>query len=309
MKEEMLEYCEEMNQGDFLKKFTDVNDLLIATYHLATYGGCEFGCAYCDAWSYSDQAINEKICSYSNLLQQLPEELENIEPGEAIGLNLGDPYQPAEKRFRLTRRTLELLNEYNRPVFILTKSPSVLDDLDLLKQMNADSFAIVATTIVTLSNELLAHLEAGVPPPEERIEMIATFKRAGVPCGFVVNPIIPYLTDGKEAILSLLRTLAKVSPDFIVWDYLWIPNDRHRNRIEDLLGCVDSKVISKFDTLYENHSQPSLDYREEMDRLMIQSCRELGLEPRVPVKLYQDHLNPDKVEKLKERRMAFLEAY
>ena len=302
----MVEYYENSYQGEVFKKFTEINELFIAIYHLATYGGCEFGCAYCDSWSYSDQEINEKICSYSNLLELIPMELRNIKSDEAIGFTLGDPYQPAEKRFRLTRRALELLKEHNRSVFILTKSPSVVDDLDLIKQLNVNSFAIVATTIVTLKNELLSHLESQVPDPKERIEAIAIFKRSGVPCGIVLNPIIPYLTDNKRDILNLLSTVAKAKPDFVIWDYLWIPNDRHRNQIENLLDVIDSKIIKKFNRLYLNKKQPNLEYRRSMDQFLVKSCRQLGLKPRIPNRFYQDHLNPEKVSELKERNLSFL---
>jgi DNA repair photolyase len=301
----MAEYYEDNFNGDILRKFDEINELFISIYNIATYGGCEFGCAYCDAWSYSDQAINKKICSYSNLLKRLPMELENIESDEAIGFTFSDPYQPAEKHFRLTRKTLQLLKKHNRSVFILTKSPSVIDDLDLIREMNKNSFAIVATTIVTLKKELLAHLEYQVPVPEDRINTIGMFKQSGIPSGIVLNPIIPYLTDDRQDIFNLLETVSKISPDFIVWDYLWIPNQRHRKQIENFLSSIDNKIIDKFDALYMNNPQPSYEYRKSMDRFLIESCRKLGLESRIPVKFYKNYLNPEKVLMLKEKQRLF----
>ena len=300
----MAEYLEGSCGDTVFRKFGELNDLLIAVYHIATYGGCEFGCTYCDAWSYSDQPINSKIYSYRDLPGRLPGELKNVEPGEAIGFTLGDPYQPAEKRYRITRRILELLKENGRPVIILTKSPSVREDLELIKEMNADSFAIVATTLVTLDDSLLSRLESRVPAPEERIRTIGTFKKAGIPCGFVLNPVIPYFTDNRQHMFNLLETVAKVSPDFVVWDYLWIPNDRYRKRMVNFLG--DSNIIGKLDALYGNNPQPASEYRGNMDRFLIESCRKLGLEPRIPAGIYQKHLHPGKVLQLKERRTVFL---
>ena len=301
-----MEYVEENYTGDIFRKFNDINELLISVYNLASYGGCEFGCAYCDAWAYSDQPINTKICSYSNLLNRLPAELEMIAPDEAIGFTLGDPYQPIEKKFRRTREILQLMKQCKRPVVILTKSPAVADDRDLIKEMNQDSFAIVATTIVTLNKELTAHLEAQVSAPEDRITTIGTLKRHGIPCGIVLNPIIPYLTDDRQDLFNLLETVSKVVPDFVVWDYLWIPNQRHRKRIEIILDNIDNEIIGKLDALYLNNPQPDAGYRKRMDRFLIESCRELGLEPRIPVRLYRNYLNPDKVSLLKEKRRLFL---
>ena len=302
----MVEYYEDSYQGDILRKFTEINDF-IATYHIRTYGGCEFGCAYCDGWSHSDQAIDEKICSYSNLLERLSSELKSIKSDEAIGLTLSDPYQPAEQHFRLTRKTLELLNNNNRSAVILTKSPLVLDDINLIKKMNVDSFTIVATTIVTLNEDLSALLESKSPDPVDRIELIGKLKSFSIPCGFVLNPIIPFITDDKQDIFNLLKSLASVSPDFILWEYLWIPNSRHRNKIVSILEQIDNNIASKFDTLYMNNSQPSIDYRESLDKFMIQSFKQLGIEPRIPIEIYQDYLNPDKVKHLKERNTAFIQ--
>lgn len=301
-----MKYDEKRSGRTVFKKFADINDLFISTYHVGPYGGCEFGCAYCDAWSHGELPLNKNICAYSDFLEKFSAELPNTNPDEAIGFTLADPYQPVEKVYRLSRQALKILGSHQRSVVILTKSPLVLDDIDLLKQMNTHAFAIVATTLVTFDQNLLPHLEAHAPLPEDRMAMMATLKDSGVPCGFALNPILPFLTDNKQKILNLLKTLSKVRPDFIVWDYLWIPNPCHKNRIKKILDDIDDRLVPKYNTLYNGNPQPDREYRRSTDRFLIKACRRMSLEPRIPPRLYQDHLAPASVAELKERRNAFL---
>lgn len=299
-------YNEKKYEGKILKKITDVNDLFLATYHVAPYKGCEFECNYCDGLSHSDQPIDETRCSFSNFVKRLATELQKIDSKEIIGFTLGEPYQSAEKRYRLSRESLRLLGTYNQPALVLTKSPAILEDIDLLKWLNTRTLAIVAATIVTLNKTLFNHLECKAPLPAERTSMIEKLSHSGVPCGFALNPIIPFLTDDRKDLLNLLETLAKVKPDFIVWDYLWIPNECHKKQIKDLLQNIDDALIPKYDTLYQSNAQPSLEYRTSMNRFLIKACQSLGLEPRIPPKLYQNYLVPEKVVELIKRRDEFL---
>lgn len=302
----MATYVEHHFVGNVLKKFQNINDLFLASYHTAPYGGCEFGCAYCDAWSYSDQPINETIYCYTNYPELLSAELSSIGPGEIIGLTLGEPYQLAEKQYRLTRQALEIFDAQKRSVLILTKSPLILKDLDLLKRLNTNGLAIVVTTIVTLIPKLHHQLEFQIPLPEARIAMIDTLRQNGIPSGFALNPIMPFLTDNKQDLLHLLKKTAEVKPDFIVWDYLWLPSIHHRQQIKNLLQKVDDALVAEYDALYQHKPQPSLAYRKSMDRFLIRSCQKVGVEPRIPPRIYQDYLAPEKVKALQKRRNDFL---
>ena len=301
-------YSECKFEGEVFNKFEGINDLFLAAYHIAPYGGCEFGCAYCDAWAFSDKPINENICSYSNLLEKLEAQLPNTDPKEFIGFTLGDPYQPAEKHFRLTRKALERIGADNRSVIVLTKSPLILENLDLFKQLNTHAAAMVVTTIITLDAKLLRHLESKVPSPKERIAMISSFKGAGIPSGFALIPIIPFLTDEKQGLLNLLELAAEVKPDFFVWEYLWIPNRRYRIQIETLLHDIDKSLIPKFKALYQDNAQPDITYRNSIDRFLIKTCQKIGLESRIPPRFYQNYLPYEKVSELIQRREKFLAA-
>jgi len=269
----------------------EVNELLLASYHLATYGGCEFGCPYCDAWSFDECPLNENIRAFVDLPERLATELPRIDSGDVIGLTRGDPYQPAEQVYRVTRKVLKVLMDHKHPCLVLTKSPSVLEDLALLQTLNQRSFAIVVMTVVTIDDSLSHLLESQVPTPAERVNTRATLQRAGIPCGFALIPIIPFLTDDEEHLSRTLETLATAQPDFVLWDYLWLPNEGHRMRMVDLLQDHDRCTLAEYEKLYGDSPQPDISYRRTIDRLMIKHCLRLGLEPRIPPQLYADRLS------------------
>src|SRR5262245_19843421 len=117
-----------------------VNDYFLSTYTMSIYDGCEFGCAYCDGWSYRTRPFNESVRIALDLPDRVAEEMKQIDRGDLLGITaLTDPYQQAEVTYRLTRQTLRVLADYGQPTLLLTKSPAVLEDLVLLERINAQS--------------------------------------------------------------------------------------------------------------------------------------------------------------------------
>lgn len=238
----------------------------------------------------------------------MAKELPHIDSRDVIGLTRGDPYQPAEQVYRVTRRVLEVLIDHRHPCLVLTKSPSVLEDLASLQELNRRSFAIVVMTVITIDDSLSNLLEPQVPTPAERVKTIATLQRAGIPCGFALIPIIPCLTDDEEHLVRTLETLATAQPDFVLWDYLWLPNERHRMRMMDLLQDHDRCTLAEYEKLYGDRSQPDISYQRTIDRLMLKHCLRLSLEPRIPPQLYADRLSAEMASELMLKRESFLES-
>jgi DNA repair photolyase len=115
----------------------------------------------------------------------------------AMGTNT-DPYQRAEGKFRLTRGIVEVLTEAGNPFSILTKNTLVLRDLDLLAEAARRAPVQVNFSIGTLDDEVWRASEPGTPHPRKRIEAVARLNDAGVPCGVLVAPVLPGLSDGRE---------------------------------------------------------------------------------------------------------------
>jgi len=168
------------------------------------YRGCEHGCIYCFARpTHAFLGLSPgldfetKLFAKTNAAQALEREL--AEPGYevstiAIGTNT-DPYQPIERRYRITRGILEVLSATNHPVGIVTKSALVLRDLDILTSMAKRDLVKVAVSVTTLNRRLAHAMEPRASTPDKRIETLQRLVGAGVPASVMVAPVIPGLTD------------------------------------------------------------------------------------------------------------------
>ena len=176
------------------------------------YRGCEHGCIYCYARpSHSFLNLSPgldfetKLFAKTNAAELLRAELGKrnyvVSP-----INLGantDPYQPIERRYRITRQVIEVLAEFKHPLTIVTKNALVERDLDLLTDLAKQNLVYVFLSVTSLDNRLASKLEPRASAPHRRIEAIRRLSEAGVPCGVLVAPIIPMLTDRwLEAIIE-----------------------------------------------------------------------------------------------------------
>ncbi len=176
------------------------------------YRGCSHGCVFCYARpSHSYVGLSPGLDFETRLLYKKDAgkvlEGELAKPGYAckpitLGANT-DPYQPIERKMRVTREILEVLARCRHPVTIITRSALVLRDLDLLADLARDGLAGVGISITTLDVELKRVMEPQAASPRARLEAVKRLSNAGVPTGVMVAPVIPALTDHEmEAILE-----------------------------------------------------------------------------------------------------------
>ncbi|MEI6778309.1 MAG: radical SAM protein [Chloroflexales bacterium] len=283
-----------------------INEFFLSSYTLSIYTGCEIGCPYCDSWLFGDRPLNETVRIPLDLPQRLNAELDAVDRGDLIAITaLSDPYQPAEQIYGVTRQTLQVLADRKQPCLLLTKSAGVLEDTLLFQRMNESSLGIVMTTLLTMDPHLAEKLEGKAPPPAMRLEMLAELKRAGVPVGVAVLPIMPYVNDTQSTLRAILRACATAGVDFIVWDYLHISNERHRSRVNEILARVGTFPHSYYRDIYQGQSTVSPDYRHDRDVELMNRCDGLNLEPRVPHRIYAGKLRPTNEAALLLRHSAF----
>ncbi len=176
------------------------------------YRGCEHGCIYCYArpthayLGYSPGLDFEtKLVFKPDVAALLEKELRQsgyVPRTLALGSNT-DPYQPVERTLKLTRSVLQVLDRYNHPVGIVTKSSGVLRDLDILASMAQRNLARVHVSITTLDAKLARVMEPRAATPARRLHAVAELNRAGVPTGVLAAPMIPALNDAElEKILQ-----------------------------------------------------------------------------------------------------------
>jgi DNA repair photolyase len=187
-------------------------------YALNPYVGCEHACIYCYAPSVIHRDMGkwgELVEAKVNLPRILSKELRVKKKG-VVGLpTVTDPYHPAEKKYEITRRCLELLLMHDFPVCIQTKSSLVLRDMDLLKRF---SNIEVGVTLTTLDESVREKLEPGASRVGERLNALSELSKNGISTWVFIGPVMPYLTDGD----ALVDAIIAVKPEYLLMDKLRI---------------------------------------------------------------------------------------
>ena len=190
----------------------EVKGILSAQNGMNLYRGCTHGCIYCDARStcYQMQHAFEDVEVKKNGPGLLEQALRRKRKRCMIGTGaMSDPYQPLEKELRLTRRCLELIDEYGFGLAIQTKSDLILRDLDLLKSISRKTKCVVQITLTTSDEDLCRILEPGVCTTKRRIEVLRILKEEGISTLVWMTPILPFLNDTKENIEGILDACAR----------------------------------------------------------------------------------------------------
>lgn len=172
------------------------------------YRGCTHGCIYCDSRSkcYGFTHEFEDIEVKKNAPELLERALRSKRRKCMIGTgSMCDPYLPAEENLKLTRRCLELIDQYEYGVAIQTKSTRVLRDMDLLKSINSKTKAVVQMTLTTYDEDLCRIVEPNVSTTRERFEALMQLREAGIPTIVWLSPILPFINDTEENIRGILH--------------------------------------------------------------------------------------------------------
>lgn len=260
------------------------------------YRGCEHGCIYCFARpTHSYMGLSPGLDFESRLFAK-PDaarllERELSRPGYvprtiAIGTNT-DPYQPIEKKWRIMREILEVLEAFNHPVGIVTKSALIARDIDILGRMAERGLAKVAFSVTTLDRKLARTMEPRAATPARRLEAMRVLSNAGIPVSVMIGPVIPALNDGeierildsataagaREAGYILLRLPLEVSPIFKEWLLRHYP-DRFRHVMSLIRSMRDGK---DYDAEWGTRMKGKGPYAWQIGRRFEIAARRLGL--------------------------------
>ena len=197
---------------------------------LNPYRGCEHGCIYCYARPTHEYLgfsagldFETKIMVKMDAPKLLRIELESPKwkPQTLVLSGVTDPYQPVERRLRITRGCLEVLARYRNPVAIITKNRLVTRDVDLLRELGTHSAAAVNISVTSLDPKLQQVLEPRTSSPEARLDAIRRLRAAGIPTGVMVAPIIPGLTDHE--VPRIVEAAAKAGAQFAGYTIVRLP--------------------------------------------------------------------------------------
>ncbi|MSU47544.1 MAG: PA0069 family radical SAM protein [Opitutus sp.] len=225
------------------------------TYGLNPYRGCEHGCAYCFArpfheylgWSSGldfETKIMVKLRAPALLRDALMSPRWHPEPITLSGAT--DCYQPAERKFRITRGCLEVCAEFRNPIAIITKNALVTRDRDLLAGLAQHRAAVVYVSVTSLDSDLAGKLEPRASRPAHRLRAIRELAAAGIPVGVMVAPIIPGLTDHEmPAILAAAAEAGATRAGYTVMRLPYAVKDVFLQWLDDHAPTKKERVLSR----------------------------------------------------------------
>jgi DNA repair photolyase len=258
------------------------------------YVGCAFGCAYCYA-RYAHRYTAERLATAADhgdadalptdelppwlaferrimVKREAPELVRRAlaRPGTLEALRretvvIGtatDPYQPAERRFRITRDVLEVLAEQTGiRVAIISKSPLVTRDVDVLRRINERSRLTVHISLITVDREIARILEPRAPTPEARLRAIARLRANGIEVGVNCMPVLPGITDAPEMIEELVRSVKVADASYINACALRLQATA-RDRYLPFIAAEFPELATKYRRAYASGYQVSERYRD-----------------------------------------------
>ena len=172
---------------------------------LNPYQGCQHRCGYCYATYEWSPEFYDKIYAKSNAPEVLESQLkswryETIEP--VMVSSATDAYQPAELKYNLTRKCIEVLQKYNVPYYVFTKSTIIGRDLKLHQKYKENCFLV--WSITRCDEKIRRLIEPGTPPAYSMFKVIKKFADAGISCGVNIDPILPNITDSQSRIQEII---------------------------------------------------------------------------------------------------------
>ncbi len=201
------------------------------TWAINPYRGCEFACKYCYArYTHEFMELREgmdferKIFVKQQAAAVLQSELKKVKRGEEIAIGTAtDPYQPAERRFEITRAILEELARHSGlEIGIVTKSNLVTRDAEIMRRVGERNRIFVNVTVTTVDTDLARKLEPRAPRPDLRLEAVRQLNLAGVDAGVICAPVLPEITDRPRDLEALVRAASEVGAKYIFANPLFL---------------------------------------------------------------------------------------
>lgn len=288
---------------------TDVTGM--GFWSINPYVGCAFGCAYCYA-RYAHRYVIERSVAAHPEQRLLREAFETLPPwlaferqifvkenapdvlrkalrhgsskhlnllkGEGIGIGTAtDPYQPAERRFRITRGILEVFAEHEGlRIWIITKSPLVTRDVDLLRRIQRHNEISVHISLITLDRDLARRIEPRAPTPEARLRALARLREHGIEAGVNVMPVLPGITDRPDQLEPLVKAIAEAGATYLAACALRL-RSAARQRYLPFIEKEFPELAPRYRATYARSHHAGERYRAGLQRYFERVCTRYGV--------------------------------
>lgn len=275
------------------------------------YVGCAFGCAYCYA-RYAHRWVLDRNANAHPELGDVTADRETLPPwlaferrifvkqnaadtlrkalrhgsdkhlalinGDSIVIGTAtDPFQPAERRFRITRSILEVLADHEGlSVVIITKSPLITRDVDVLRRLARNNELSVHISLITVDRDLARKLEPRAPTPEARLRALGRLREAGIYAGINVMPVLPGITDAPRQLEEVVRSVSAMGATYLNSCPLRLRSSA-RARYLPFIEQEFPHLAKRYWATYAYDHKVSASYTERLRRTMKRLCERHGV--------------------------------
>ena len=253
-------------------------------YNMNLYQGCHHGCIYCDSRSDCYHIDNfDQVKVKKDAITLLSKELCAKKRKGVISIGaMSDPYNHYEQYLKITHQALKIIKQTGFGVMLTTKSHTIINDLDLLKQINEHQSVLVCLTITCGDDHLSSLIEPHVSPSSKRFEAIKTLRVNDIYAGVLMTPILPFINDTPENIKSIVYQAHKAKASFIYPMFgVTLRNNQRTyflDQVEQLFPGTKELYLKHFGESYICNSPR----QNELKKIFIDECRKYGIIYQMP---------------------------
>ncbi len=291
----------EIKSKSVLNKHKKRDWLFLEDYTLNPYLGCSFNCIYCyvNGSKYGSKTPTE-LSVKTNAAEVLYRQIKNRARKKEYGIiALGtatDPYMHQEKDLKITRELLKIIHRFHFPLNLFTKSDLILRDMDLLKKIDESAKlpedlatrlgngTIITFSFSTIDVEMARIFEPSAPSPLDRLEAMAQLKDEGFLVGACLMPLLPFISDNKDQIDFIIKTVRDFGGDFILSGGMTLFGDQcndSRIKYYDTIAKHFPEVLTKTKTIFDNSDYPPPYYQKKISDLTSEICHKYNIRNRI----------------------------
>ena len=293
----------EIHAKTILNKQKKIDSWFLSRYGMNIYRGCLHNCVYCDgrAEKYRVEGnFGTDITVKTNAPELLHKALGPsrrrvpLKPSFImLGGGVGDSYQPVEKKYLLTRRSLEVIETHGFPVHILTKSTLVERDVDILKRISSTSSALLSMSFATVDDTTSRAIEPRCAPPSERLRLLSEIKRQGLSTAMFLLPVLPGISDTQASIDHAVAKAKEACVDFVAFGGLTLKPGRQKDAYYKFIDAMDPELPSRYNKIYPGNKWGTAvtKYYERIDARFAEAAGRYRVARRAPSYLFKEILD------------------
>lgn len=291
----------EIHVKSILNKSKRRDPWFLDDYTINPYSACSFNCLYCYIrGSKYGEHMQEKLSVKINAPELLEKQLHNRARKQQYGVivlsSVTDPYLQVEEKYRLTRSLLEIILRYRFPVHIITKSPLVSRDLDLLEQISREAIlppeldgqlrqkAFISFSFSTLRDEVAKIFEPGAPAPSLRLQTLQQCLQLDFLAGVSFMPLLPYISDTGEELHHAFSTFSQMSVRYIFPAGISLFGETRHDSKQLVLGAVAKhypQLLAKYQRMFGSSGHLPAYYQQAFYRKSLELCQSYGIRNRI----------------------------